>query len=50
MLAKDKITDAQKVAILDTKGTVSKLTQVGQGVARTTLESVAEFLGLSNVK
>ena len=50
VLAKDKITDAQKVAILDTKGTVSKLTQVGQGVARTTLESVAEFLGLSNVK
>ena len=50
VLATDKITDAQKVAILNKKGTVAKLTQVGQGVARTTLESVAEFLGLSNVK
>ena len=50
VLATDKITDAQKVAILDKKGNVTKLTQVGQGVARTTLESVAEFLGLSNVK
>ncbi len=52
VLATDKITDNQKVAILDKKGTdgFTKLTQVGQGVARTTLESIAEFLGLSNVK
>ena len=50
VLATDKITDTQKTAILNQKGTVTKLTQVGQGVARTTLESVAEFLGLSNVK
>ena len=50
VLATDKITDAQKTAILNQKGNVTKLTQVGQGVTRTTLESVAEFLGLSNVK
>ena len=52
VLATDKITDNQKVAILDKKGAdgFTKLTQVGQGVARTTLESIAEFLGLSNVK
>ena len=50
VLATDKITDAQKVAILNKKGTVAKLTQVGQGVSGPTLEAVAEFLGLSNVK
>ena len=51
VLATDKITDAQKVELLGKKATnMTKLTQVGQGVARTTLESVAEFLGLSNVK
>ena len=52
VLATDKITESQKVAILDGKATggFTKLTQVGQGVARTTLETVAEFLGLSNVK
>ena len=51
VLATDKITDAQKVELLGKKSTnMTKLTQVGQGVARTTLESVAEFLGLSNVK
>ena len=51
VLATDKITDAQKVELLGKKAaTMTRLTQVGQGVARTTLESVAEFLGLSNVK
>ena len=52
VLATDKITDSQKIAILNKKdgSGFEKLTQVGQGVARTTLESVAEFLGLSNVK
>ena len=51
VLATDKITDAQKNAVLNKKATkFTKLTQIGQGVARTTLESVAEFLGLSNVK
>ena len=51
VLATDKITDAQKVELLGKKAaTMTRLTQVGQGVARTTLEAVAEFLGLSNVK
>ena len=52
VLATDKITDAQKTAILNKKdgSGFEKLTQVGQGVARTTLEAVAEFLGLSNVR
>lgn len=51
VLATDKITDTQKVELLGKKAaTMTRLTQVGQGVARTTLESVAEFLGLSNVK
>ena len=51
VLATDKITDAQKNAVLNKKASkFTKLTQIGQGVARTTLESVAEFLGLSNVK
>ena len=52
VLATDKITESQKVAVLDGKdaGGFTKLTQIGQGVARTTLEAVAEFLGLSNVK
>ena len=52
VLATDKITESQKVAVLDGKATggFTKLTQVGQGVARPTLEAVAEFLGLSNVK
>ena len=53
VLATDKITDAQKIAILNKKHPskpFAKLTQVGQGVARTTLETVANFLDLSNVK
>ena len=53
LLATDKITDAQKTAVLNKKHTskpFAKLTQVGQGVSRPTLEAVAEFLGLSNVK
>ena len=50
VLAKDKISESQKIALLDKKGAVNKLTQIGQGVARPTLEAVAEFLGLSNVK
>ena len=53
VLATDKITDAQKIAILNKKHPskpFAKLTQVGQGVARTTLETVANFLDLSNVE
>ena len=59
VLATNSVSDAQKNALLnmdkDTNFNAASnptgvIAQVGQGVARTTLESVAKLLGVSNVK
>ena len=59
VLATNSLSDAQKNAVLNTdkdtnfnaaSNPTGVIAQVGQGVARTTLESVAKLLGVSNVK
>ena len=51
VLSTGSLKESQKIAIIKKKAdNMKKLTQVGQGVERPTLEAVAEFLGLSNLK
>ena len=48
VLATSSISEGQKKALLNVNGTIASVTQVGEGVERSILESVAKLLGVSN--
>ena len=48
VLATSSISEGQKNALLNVNGTIASVTQVGEGVERSILESVAKLLGVSN--